>query len=184
MWFDQTGLPWVLTSPAMAHLSTATVYPGMCLFEGTNYSEGRGTSLPFELVGAPWVDGWQLAQQMNRLALPGVIFRPIAFVPNYSKHQGKQCFGVQLHVMDREVFQPLRTTLHLLAVCRELNPDEFRFLSTSWEGRPAHFDLLIGNAWVRRALEERTSPDEIIQRWATVEASFLAESRPYLLYTK
>lgn len=184
MWFDQTGLPWVLTSPAMGHLSTATVYPGMCLIEGTNYSEGRGTSLPFEVVGAPWVDGWQLAQHMNRLALPGVIFRPLAFIPTFSKHQGKQCSGVQLHVMDRELFQPLRTTLHLLAACRALNPDDFRFLSTSWEGRPAHFDLLLGNNWVRHALEQGTPPDEIVQRWAAVESGFLTESHPYLLYAK
>ena len=98
MWFDATGLPWVPLSPGMPHLVTATVYPGMCFIEGTNLSEGRGTTSPFEVVGAPWLDGRALAQALNRLALPGARFRPTHFVPSASKHAGLTCQGVQVHV--------------------------------------------------------------------------------------
>src|SRR5690606_12503769 len=101
MWFDQTGLPWVPLSPAMPHLSTAVVYPGMCFLEGTNLSEGRGTALPFECAGAPWLDGYRLAQDLNALELPGVRFRPLNFVPSSSKHAGVTCQGVQVHVTRR-----------------------------------------------------------------------------------
>ena len=98
MWFDQTGLPWAPTSPGMPQLATATVYPGLCFIEGTNLSEGRGTALPFETLGAPWLDGYPVAQSLNALNLPGVRFRPLYFIPSASKHAGQKCGGIQVHV--------------------------------------------------------------------------------------
>ena len=136
MWFDETALPWIPLSPGMPHFSTALVYPGTCLIEGTNLSEGRGTALPFEIIGAPWLDGYTLAQSLNRARAPGVRFRPHAFVPTDSKHRGVKCGGVQLHVTDR---RDLSTRLYghrVLAVCRAQDPDRFEFLTTSWEGTP------------------------------------------------
>ncbi|MCX7975154.1 MAG: DUF1343 domain-containing protein, partial [Candidatus Aminicenantes bacterium] len=105
MWFDETGLPWVIPSPNMPTLDTATVYPGQVLFEGTNVSEGRGTTKPFELCGAPWIDGYELAKKMNSLNLPGVRFREAWFTPTFSKYRGELCGGVQIHVFNRDLFQ-------------------------------------------------------------------------------
>ena len=137
MWFDQTERSWVITSPAIPHLSSAIVYPCTCLVEGTNLSEGRGTALPFEQIGAPWVDGWRLAERLNQPGLEGVIFRPTGFTPLTSKHAGQACGGVQLHVTDRARFQPLRVGVHLLAACRDLFPDDFQFLPSTLAGHPA-----------------------------------------------
>jgi len=182
LWFDETVRPWVPTSPAMPHLSTATVYPGTCLIEGTNLSEGRGTALPFEQVGAPWLDGDALAAELNRLELPGVRFRPAEFVPSASKHAGKVCRGVQAHVLDRRVFQPLAAGLHLIAACRGQAPDRFEFLASSWEGRPPHFDLLIGDAAVRQMLAAGAAVPDVLAGWAEGVAAWEAERRSYLLY--
>jgi len=183
MWFDQTGLPWVPTSPAMPHLSTATVYPGMCLIEGTNLAEGRGTALPFEIVGAPWLDGYELARSLNQFELPGVRFRPLYFVPSASKHAGQKCGGVQAHIADREAFRPVTTGLHVIAACRAQAPDKFEFLSSSWEGRPPHFDLLSGVASVREGLAASQPVNEIVAEWQEIEAQFEEKRRPYLLYS-
>jgi len=182
LWFDETGLPWVPTSPGMPHLSTATVYPGVCLVEGTNLSEGRGTALPFELVGAPWLDGDALAAGLNRLELPGVRFRPAEFAPTASKHAGVLCRGVQVHVGDRRSFRPLAAGLHLIAACRDQAPDRFEFLASSWEGRPSHFDLLIGDAAVRPALAAGAAANDVLAGWADGVAAWEAERGAYLLY--
>jgi len=183
MWYDQTGLPWVPLSPAMPKLETATVYPGMCLMEGTNLSEGRGTALPFEIVGAPWLDGYELARSLNRLNLPGVRFRPSYFVPSASKHTGQTCSGAQVHVTDRRAFRPVTTGLHVIAACRAQAPERFGFLESSWEGRPPHFDLLTGVAAIREALAASKPVDEIVAPWAEIEAGFAEKRRPYLLYS-
>jgi uncharacterized protein YbbC (DUF1343 family) len=182
MWFNETGLPWVPTSPAMPHLSTATVYPGTCLVEGTNLSEGRGTALPFEVIGAPWLDGYALAQALNRLVLPGVRFRPTEFIPTASKHIGQLCCGVQLHVTERAAFRPIVTGLHVIAACREQAPDRFTFLSSSWEGRQPHFDLLTGGPAIRAGLVAGVPVEELTTGWAAIAAEFERERRPYLLY--
>jgi uncharacterized protein YbbC (DUF1343 family) len=147
MWYDQTGLPWVILSPGIPKLDTATVYPGMCFIEGTNLSEGRGTALPFEIAGAPWLDGYELAQPLNRLALPGVHFRPLHFVPSASKHAGQTCCGVQVHVTDRAAFRPTVTGLHVIAACRAQAPGKFEFLKSSWP-RCAK-DWLPASLWTR-----------------------------------
>jgi uncharacterized protein YbbC (DUF1343 family) len=182
MWFDETGRDWIMTSPAMPRLSTATLYPGTCLVEGTNLSEGRGTALPFEVVGAPWIDGHALAERLNALGLEGVIFRPVMFSPTSSKHRGEPCAGVQLHVSDRQAFRPLHAGLHLIATCQALYPQQFAFLASSREGRPPHFDLLAGNAWVREALTRGQPVAEIEAGWAGTEASFRQGCRDSLLY--
>lgn len=165
MWFDQTGLPWVPLSPAMPHLSTAVVYPGMCFLEGTNLSEGRGTALPFECAGAPWLDGYRLAQDLNALELPGVRFRPLNFVPSSSKHAGVTCQGVQVHVTRREAFDPILTGLHLIRACMKQAPAEFEFLESSWEGGRPHFDLLAGTDRLREGLLAGERVEDMMQDW-------------------
>jgi uncharacterized protein YbbC (DUF1343 family) len=182
MWFDQTGLPWVLPSPGMPHLSTATVYPGTCFVEGTNLSEGRGTALPFEIVGAPWLDGYALARRLNELALPGVHFRPCTFSPATSKHAGQVCEGVQVHVLDRSVFQAVRSGLHVIAACREQRPASFAFLPDSTEGNLPHFDLLAGSAQWREHLQFNGPVDDLVSSWVGDEEGFARVREPYLLY--
>ncbi len=181
-WFDQAELPWVSPSPAMPSLAAATVYPGACFVEGTNLSEGRGTALPFEVTGAPWIDGRVLAERLNRLALPGVRFRPVSFTPCASKHVGQMCGGVQMHVLDREAFQPVITGLHLLAGCQVLAPDHFAFLQESWEGRPCHMDLLAGSAHIREHLAARKPVEDLLAEWKPVENAFANVRAFYLLY--
>lgn len=182
LWFDQTGLPWVPPSPGMPHLSTAVIYPGTCLVEGVNLSEGRGTALPFEIVGAPWLDGYRLAVALNRLDLPGVRFRPVHFEPSASKHAGRRCQGVQVHVLDRNVLHPIAVGLHVIAACRAQDPEQFAFLASSWEGRPPHFDLLIGNSAVREGLLAGYDIPGLIESWHEDEVAFRARRAPYLLY--
>ncbi len=182
LWFDETGRPWVPTSPAMPHLSTAIVYPGTCLVEGTNLSEGRGTALPFEVIGAAWLDGEALARALNARGLPGVRFRPTEFVPSAGKHADELCSGVQVHVLDRAAFRPVATGLHLIAAARRQAPECFAFLSSSWEGRPPHFDLLIGTAAMRPALAAGEDPSALMADWDEICARWEAARRPYLLY--
>lgn len=182
MYFDDTGLPWIPLSPGMPRTATTLVYPGTCLVEGTNLSEGRGTALPFEIVGAPWLDGDALAHELNRLELPGVRFRPHAFTPTDAKHRGVKCGGVQVHVTDRRAFRPFDAGVYLLARCRAQNPERFAFLESSWEGTPPHLDLLTGTARVREGLSEGVPVNEIAAAWKEVESRFRQEREPDLLY--
>jgi uncharacterized protein YbbC (DUF1343 family) len=183
-WFDETGLPWVLPSPNMPTLDTATVYPGQCLVEGTNLSEGRGTTRPFELCGAPWIEPRALVNRVREGNLPGVAFRPTWFTPTFQKWKGQTCGGVQLHVTDREAFRPVRTSLTLLAAFRELSGSQFGWRREPYEfvaDRPA-VDLLFGSDRERIALERGTPPGEIARHWETEEEEFRARRRPFLLY--
>jgi len=182
MWFDETNLPWPPTSPGMPHLSTAIVYPGTCFVEGTNLSEGRGTALPFELIGAPRLAGRRLAAALNQRGLDGIRFRAAEFIPSASKHAGEACHGVQAHVTDRDALQPVAMGLHLLAACRAIASDEFVFLPSSWEGRPPHLDLLTGNARIREGLAAGASVTELTAEWAAIAAAWIATRLPYLLY--
>lgn len=162
MWFDDTGLPWVPPSPNMPTLTTATLYPGLCLFEGTNMSEGRGTTKPFEYIGAPWCNGERWAETLNALRLPGVLFRPVVFTPapaaENTKHAKQTCGGVAIHVTDRERFRSVETVIHMLSTLTTEYGDHFAF-------RPAHFDRLAGNSWLRHALLDTESLDNIKARW-------------------
>lgn len=187
MFFDDTGLPWIPLSPGMPRFETTLVYPGTCLLEGTNVSEGRGTSLPFEILGAPWLDGYALAQNLNRLELPGVHFRPHAFTPTDSlrttfARRGVKCGGVQVHITDRAVFRPVQTGVHLLAACRAQNPERFEFLETSWEGTPPHLDLLCGTWRVREGIRDGVAVDEIVHAWDSVRQEFSRAREADLAY--
>ena len=183
LWFDETGLTWVPTSPAIPHISTVMVYPGTCFLEGTNVSEGRGTALPFEICGAPWIDGMVLADYLNALALPGVRFRPTQFVPTASKFAGEVCGGVQLHVTDRAAFRPVTAGLHLLAALKALYPADFAWLSQSWEGVHPHIDLLAGTDQVRRTLDAGADVMALVSGWADAVTDFETMSRRWWLYT-
>jgi uncharacterized protein YbbC (DUF1343 family) len=130
MTFEETGYPWVFPSPNMPTIDTARVYPGLCVFEGTNLSEGRGTTRPFELVGAPWIDGTKLAAHLNAQGLPGCRFRAAWFRPMFSKNANELCGGIQVHVTDAEVFQPVRTGLAVLKGVVDLYPNDITFRSS------------------------------------------------------
>jgi uncharacterized protein YbbC (DUF1343 family) len=174
-WFDETDLPWVLPSPNMPALDTAVVYPGQVYLEGTNLSEGRGTTKPFELFGAPWIDGNELAARLNGLGLPGVLFREAWFTPWFSKFQGEPCGGAQIHVTDRNLFRPFETTLHIIWTVRDMYPSEFDF-------HPDYFDKIMGTDRVRYALERGLSVQSIIGGLADELAAFAELREPFLLY--
>jgi uncharacterized protein YbbC (DUF1343 family) len=163
MWYDDVRRVWVPPSPNMPTLDTAIVYPGLALLEGTNISEGRGTTKPFELFGAPWLRAHELIEAFHRLDLPGVRLREASFVPSFSKHQGQFCRGAQLHVMDRNAFQPVLTGIHLLALIARLHPEEFRWTEPV-NGR--HFiDLLSGTKELRQTVEARQDVTTLYKRW-------------------
>jgi len=184
MFFDETGLPWVPPSPNMPTLETGIVYPGQCLLEGTNLSEGRGTTRPFELCGAPWLDAAALAATLNGEKLPGVVFRPTCFQPSFQKHAGQQCAGVQLHILDRLAFQPVRTSLAALAVFRSLSREHFRWRTEAYEfvSDPIAIDLLFGSDRERCALESGDPWREIAEAWVQEERIFMERREASLLY--
>lgn len=184
MTFDHTGLPWVLPSPNMSTLDTALVYPGMCLIEATEISEGRGTTRPFELVGAPFIDPFRLAAALKASKLPGVIFRPVTFKPTFQKHMHTDCGGVQLHVTDRLKFKPAVTGIAVLKAIHDLYPNDFR-----WREKPYEFvrdipaiDLLTGDEIFREGLEKGKSLKELTADWKDGFAVFNARRKKYLLY--
>ncbi len=146
MWFDQTGLPWVMPSPNMPTLDTATVYPGMCLLEGTNISEGRGTTRPFEIFGAPFINAEQLCSELNALNLPGVFFRENYFQPTFHKFAGELCGGAQLHMIDRETFQPFLTGVQIIKCIRKMYPEKFQWKQPpyEYEWKRLPIEILIG----------------------------------------
>ena len=182
-WYDETGLPWVPPSPNLPTLATALVYPGTCLVEGTTLSEGRGTTLPFELVGAPRLDPDTLAGALNALALPGVHWRPAVFTPWHGRvHVGVRCGGVQLHPTDRDAFRPVTAALHLLETARRLAPAEFAWHPPPAAGAHPFIDLLAGTAQLRLALDTGVPPAEIAAGWQADLVRFAADRRPYLLY--
>ncbi|HZZ83627.1 MAG TPA: DUF1343 domain-containing protein [Anaeromyxobacteraceae bacterium] len=179
-----TGLPWVFPSPNMPTPETALVYPGMCLLEGTNLSEARGTTRPFEIFGAPWLDGAALAEALQAEKLPGVGFRPVSFVPAWDKHAGARCQGVELHVRDAEAFRPFRTGLACVALARAQDPDKFRWRSEPYEyvaNVPA-FDLLCGSAREREGIEAGRSWKELARAFAPEERAFARRRARHLRY--
>ncbi len=184
MYWDETGLPWVMPSPNMPTLDTAIVYPGMVLFEGTNLSEGRGTTRPFEISGAPWIDGRALAARMNAHALPGVWFRPVGFEPTFQKHARQACGGCQIHVTDRRAFRPVLTAVTLLAEYRSLGPERFAWRDPPYEyehtKRP--IDILAGADRMRLQIDASVPPGEIAASWEDDVAKFLQVRNKFLLY--
>jgi uncharacterized protein YbbC (DUF1343 family) len=188
MQFEDTGLPWVLPSPNMPTPETARVYPGGCLLEGTNLSEGRGTTRPFELAGAPWVDPVALreacAQAGDEEGLDGALFRAASFRPMFQKHAGRSCGGVQVHVTDRDGFRPLATYLVLVREARRLAPDLFDWRRERYEfvSDRLAIDLLLGRADLRSMLEEGAPLAAMEAAWADDLAAFSQVRRRVLLY--
>jgi uncharacterized protein YbbC (DUF1343 family) len=183
MTFDETGLPWVLPSPNMPTLDTAFVYPGQCLVEGTNLSEARGTTRPFELSGAPFLDGYRLAARLEAMKLPGVRFRPLSFRPSFHKFAGRSCGGVQFHVTDRVAFRPYRAGLAFLAAARAEAPADFRWRTEPYEfvADPPAIDLLTGSGAARLAIEAGTDLGGLYASFVPFESSFAQQRAPHLL---
>lgn len=184
MYFEETGLPWILPSPNMPTVDTAVVYPGGCLAEGTNLSEGRGTTRPFELLGAPYVNPEQLAGLLNREGLPGVAFRSCRFEPTFHKFIGQSCGGVQIHVRDRKAFKPFLTTLTLLQRCYDLYQPLFAWRDPpyEYETEKLPFDILCGTDAIRIAIESGRPVRDLEKAWQADVAAFARERKPYLLY--
>jgi uncharacterized protein YbbC (DUF1343 family) len=184
MHLEETGVPWVMPSPNMPTPDTALVYPGGCLLEGTWASEGRGTTRPFELVGAPEIAAGDLARRLEAERLPGVRFRPASFCPTFHKHAGRSCGGVQIHVTDRRAFLPYRTGVALLVALKAAAGDAFAWRRDAYEfvaDVPA-IDLLAGGDEIRRGVEAGASTRELAATWAEGERRFASQRREYLFY--
>jgi len=180
MWFDETGLPWVAPSPNMPDIETAIVYPGTCLLEATNISCGRGTAKPLSILGAPWIDGNILTSALNQKGLPGVKFRSTAFIPYSSKYQGERCEGVEIYVLNRDEFQPVRTGLEIIAGVKKLYPKEFMWQPP--QNGLYGFDKLMGTDKVRKELDSGVAVYKIVQEWQESLNSFKKNREKYLLY--
>lgn len=184
MWFDETGLPWVMPSPNLPTLDSATVYPGMVLVEGSTVSEGRGTTRPFELVGAPYVNSKKLADRLNSLALPGVHFRAAHFQPTFQKWAGHVCGGVQVHVVDRDRFEPYLTGTVTLAAIRDLYPRDFEWGKPpyEYEREKMPIEILAGGRSVVDHIERNSHPERIRNSWKEDQDRFERTRQAYLLY--
>ena len=183
-WHDQTDAPWVMPSPNIPTLDSATVFPGTVHFEGTQLSEGRGTTRPFELVGAPYINPEEYARQLNERELAGVYFRSCIFRPTFQKHAGISCGGVQIHVLDREKFEPVITGITMVKIAYELYPDEFRWKEPPYEyvydRNP--FDVIAGTSKIREALEAERSIESLEESWQEDLDAFGRVRENYLLY--
>lgn len=185
MWFDDSGLPWVMPSPNMPTLDTAMVYPGQCLLEGTNISEGRGTTRPFEIFGAPFIDPDVLIKRLKDFRLSGVIFRPLYFQPTFHKYAGMLCGGAQIHVTDRQRFMPFKTGVAIIKAIRELYPEEFRWKEPpyEYETRRLPIDILTGSEGVRKGIEDGENLDSMEEWWQEECNRFDREvRRGFLIY--
>jgi beta-N-acetylhexosaminidase len=182
MWVDDTGLPFVPSSPNLPTLDAMTLYPGTCLIEGTNLSEGRGTTRPFEYIGAPWIEAESLAAQLKALDLAGVRFRPVYFVPTFSKHQGQLCAGVHIYVTDREQFQPVAAMLRVLQTLKRSYPDRFGWRKAWVPGRQRPIDLLWGSDRLRRQIDADRPVDDLVAEWQPGLQEFERLRGDYMLY--
>ena len=184
MYFDQTGLPWVMPSPNMPTLDTAIVYPGAVLFEGTQLSEGRGTTRPFEYLGAPWIDAEHFAEDLNALGLEGVRFRPIVFEPTFQKHARVTCGGCQIHVTDRRAFKPVLVGVAVMGQFHRANPSRFAWRQPpyEYEHEKMPIDILAGSPALRAQIDAGVGAREIAASWTEATAAFGKLRRPCLLY--
>ncbi len=184
MWFDETDAPWVLPSPNIPTLDSATVFPGTVHLEGTKMSEGRGTTRPFEIVGAPYIDANAYARRLEELRLPGVCFRAANFLPTFQKHAGRPCGGVQIHVLDRDAFKPFVTGVAVVKTCRDLYGEQFEWKQPPYEyvldKNP--FDVISGTDRLRLSIEAGDSLEEIDAMWGEGRKRFAAEREKFLLY--
>jgi uncharacterized protein YbbC (DUF1343 family) len=184
MYYDETGVPWIIPSPNLPTLDSAIVYPGAVLFEGTRLSEGRGTTRPFELIGAPWIDGERLAAAMNARGLPGVHFRPVYFEPTFQKHARQTCGGCQVHVIERRRFRPVRTAVELMAEFRRQDPARFPWREPPYEYErdKQPIDILYGSDRLRTTLDAGGDVSALVSAWEADEASFRRTRDKFLLY--
>jgi uncharacterized protein YbbC (DUF1343 family) len=184
MYFDATGLTWIMSSPNIPTVDTTLVYPGTVLFEGTIISEGRGTTRPFELVGAPWIVAERFADAMNRRGLPGAFFRPAVFEPTFHKHARESCGGCQIHVRDRRTFRPVETAVALLESFRAADPDRFGWRPPPYEYEHDRLpiDVLAGSPQLREQIESGLSAPEIARSWLPAVAEFTRVRERFLLY--
>ncbi|WP_234120944.1 exo-beta-N-acetylmuramidase NamZ family protein [Clostridium hydrogenum] len=179
MYYEATGLNFIMPSPNMPSIDTAVVYPGTCIFEGTNISEGRGTTRPFEIIGAPWLDGFKIANKMNRLKLYGVKFRPVFFTPTFSKHVGKLCRGIQIHVTDRKIYKPVKTGMFLYETIKRESKDKFDFVTFEEKKLKYGIDYLAGNSILRKG---NISTDKIYEKCQGDSLKFKELKKKYHLY--
>lgn len=185
MWFDDTELPWVMPSPNMPTLDTATVYPGMCLLEGTNLSEGRGTTRPFEIFGAPFIDPDRLTDLLKRFKLPGVVFRPMYFQPTFQKHAGKLCGGSQIHIINKLRFKPFKTGVAIIKAVRDLYPDHFAWKHPpyEYETEKLPIDILAGTDRLRKFMDRGERLDTMEEWWQEQSSHFDKKTRrKFLIY--
>ncbi len=182
--FDDTDARWVMPSPNMPTVETATVYPGMVMVEGVKFSEGRGTTRPFEITGAPYADAYELAEHLNKHQLPGVHFRPHSFKPTFQKHVTQLCHGVQLHVTDCRAFKPVITGVAIIKAMRDLYPDGFKWQTPPYEYvyDRLPFDVIAGTAKLREQIEGGASLTDIAASWQAGEKDFAERRQQYLLY--
>lgn len=185
MWFDQTGLPWVMPSPNMPTIDTATVYPGMCLLEGTNLSEGRGTTKPFEIFGAPFIDPDALVKRLNEFKLKGIILRPLYFQPTFQKHAGQLCGGAQIHIIDRNAFKPFKTSVAVLKAVNDLYPNHFQWKEPpyEYETQKMPIDILAGTDKIRKEIEKHTDLNKMEEWWKEELKAFQKTATEYLIYS-
>lgn len=179
MYYDETGLLWINPSPNIPSLDAAVLYGGVCLFEGTNISEGRGTTRPFEIIGAPWLDPYKLADEMNEKGLNGVIFRPVYFVPYFSKHKNELCKGVQIHVTDRKRVNAVEVGIRLLYTIVKMSGENFKWVAPSGDSRHYFIDYLAGTDELRLM---RYEEDELIEKWKNQSEGFKMTKEKYHIY--
>lgn len=184
MWYEDTRLPWVMPSPNMPTVDTAVVYPGSVMFEGANVSEGRGTTRPFEIIGAPHIEADRLIGELMKDHLPGVVFRPLHFQPTFHKFAGELCGGIQIHVIDRNAFKPVITGVAIIGAIRRLYPDAFQWKQPPYEYvyDKLPFDVINGSSRLREQIEAGTPVSEIEGSWREGLSEFAERRESYLLY--
>ena len=184
LWYGDTDGPWVLPSPNIPTPDSCKVFPGTVHLEGTQMSEGRGTTKPFELVGAPYIQADQYASELTKLKLPGVLFRASVFMPTFQKHGGKACGGVQIHVTDREAFEPVQTGVAIVKIAYDMYPNDFRWKDPPYEYEYTRnpFDVIAGTTTLRQQIERGDSLDAIVDSWQPRLDEFRTVRESYLLY--
>ncbi|MGB3330248.1 MAG: DUF1343 domain-containing protein [Thermomicrobiales bacterium] len=180
-WYDETGLPWILPSPNMPSLETLTLYNGTCLVEGTNLSEARGTTMPFQFVGSPTLDADALVDDLRARSLPGLAFRRVSFTPMFSKHANALCHGVHFYAADRDALDAAAFGVHLLHALKGHDP-EFAWVQPNHDERPFFIDLLLGSDHPRMLLDKGASPADVMASWPDEQAAFARRREPFLLY--
>ena len=184
LWYDDTKLPWVLPSPNIPTPETTIVYPGAVMLEGTNISEGRGTTKPFEIIGAPYIEPYELVEALRKETLPGVYFRPLHFQPTFHKYVGELCGGIQVHVIEREAFKPVKTSIAITSAICGLYPERFEWKQPPYEYvyDKLPFDVINGSSVIRKQIEANTPISQIEDSWQSNLSKFAKLRDKYVLY--